>query len=228
MNLRFGLPSGFEACGLIVRVRTGAAFWMWLSARMAGLADKAGLNLLEQAIESIARPGQPGEVSPAELGRDEARSVYARLVWFMRGGKEPRNDPPGRKGGEGKGGHERLLDYEKDLDAIYAAFLQSYGLDLYTEQGGAPLLETMHWWRFLALVNNLQPGSMLVDYYMHYRGLDVRRLPRKSAAERECLRKVIETKRQGALSGERERKRVEPAYVKRARELKERGRVEKD
>ena len=222
MNLRDGLPSGFEVGNLTIRVRTGAAFWMWVASKMADLDDKDGIALLEQAIESLEREGS--EIHPLSLTPDEARSVFERLSWFMRGGVD---EPKQAQGGAKK--TERLLGYEKDIDAIYAAFLQSYGVDLYSQANGKPLVETLHWWRFLALANNLPAGSMLVDYYMHYRGVDVSKLPRKTAADKKYLQSVIDIKRRVSLEQEkRERKKVEPKYIQRARELKERSEAAND
>lgn len=213
MNLVHGLPSGFEACGLVVRIRTGAAFWIWLSNRLAALDALQGPELMSQAVDGIERNGV--SVPLFDLSPGEAQRVFERLAWFMRGGEETHEAAPG-----GAKARERILDYEKDIDALYAAFLQSYGVDLYEEKGGEPLIRTMHWWKFLALVNNLPPGSTLVDYYMHYRGLDVSKLPRKTSAERKHVQQVIDMKRRVRLDKpERKVKQVAP-YAARAKELK--------
>ena len=100
------------------------------------------------------------EIHQFSLSAEESGGVFKTLVQFMRGGVEDVPQPT-------RPPKERLLDYERDFDALYAAFLQSYGVDLFAEDNGKPLAQTMHWWRFMALANNLSAGSTLVDYYMH-------------------------------------------------------------
>lgn len=213
MNLVHGLPTGFETRGLVVTVRTGAAFWMWLSSRLAALHGRQEFDLMAQAIDGIERDGVP--VDFFDLTRGETQGVFGRLVWFMRGG----SDVPETMPGEAKA-KERTLDYEKDIDALYAAFLQSYGVDLYENRDGEPLIKTMHWWRFLALVNNLPSGSLLVDHYMHYRGLDVSKLPRKTPADKKYVQQVIDMKRRVRLDKPERRTKRDAPYVARAKELK--------
>jgi|GEM_PF-1617413 len=213
MIVHRGLPSTLSAGGVKVTVRTGAALWVWLSSRMAEVDEKRATDILAQGIGKLAREGR--EIPLYALSSDEAKAVFKALVWFMRGGEvesQPLSKPA----------KERLLDYEKDFDAIYAAFLHSYDVDLMEEPNGKPLVQTMHWWRFMALVNNLPAGSTLVDYYMHYRGVDVSKLPRKTEADKKYVRQVIEIKKQVALDGKRAVKTApkEPAFAKRARELR--------
>ncbi|RPJ29443.1 MAG: hypothetical protein EHM33_00930 [Chloroflexi bacterium] len=56
----------------------------------------------------------------------------------------------GGKTHEGDSG-PRTFDFQKDAEAIYAAFRQTHGIDLTT----APL----HWWQFLALMRGLDNES---------------------------------------------------------------------
>lgn len=56
-----------------------------------------------------------------------------------------------------------LLDYDIDADYIFAAFMQSYGIDL---------VETdLHWHKFLALITAL-PDDTTLSRIMGYRGYD--------------------------------------------------------
>lgn len=213
MNLVHGLPTGFEVRGLVVMVRTGAAFWIWLSSRLATPDGRQNGELVGQAIDGIERNGLA--VDLFSLTRDEVQGVFERLAWFMRGGDESQEAASG-----GSKARERILDYEKDIDALYAAFLQSYGVDLYEEKDGEPLIKTTHWWKFLALVNNLPPGSTLVDYYMHYRGLDVSKLPRKTSADKKHVQQVIDMKRRVRLDKPERKTKQDAPYVSRAKELK--------
>lgn len=192
MHLLHGLPSRLETGRLTVGVRTGAAFWIWLSSRLPGLDDRRAMNLLEQAVEDVAKDGRPA--APGLLGREESEAVLERVLWFLRGGADAL--PEAKSGAPG----ERLLDYERDLDAVYAAFLQAYGLDLYAPgPDGRALVHSLHWWRFLALADNLPDGTRLTDFLMRYRAMDVTRLPRKSQADRERLREILAVKRRVSL-----------------------------
>lgn len=167
---------------------------------------------MAQAIDSIERKGV--SVSLLSLTPGEAQGVFERLAWFLRGGEEA----PEASGGPKP--RERVLDYEKDIDAIYAAFLQSYGVDLYEDRDGEPFIKTMHWWKFLALANNLSPGSTLVDYYMHYRALDVSKMPRKTSADKKHVQQVIDMKRRVRLDKPERKAKQDAPYVSRAKELK--------
>lgn len=213
MNLVHGLPTGFEVRGLVVMVRTGAAFWIWLSSRLAAIEGHQGTEVMCQAIDGIERNGVP--VPFFALTPDEVQGIFDRLAWFMRGGEESQETAPGSTKAR-----ERILDYEKDIDALYAAFLQSYGVDLYADQCGEPLIKTLHWWKFLALAHNLPPGSTLVDYYMHYRGLDVSKLPRKTSADKKHVQQVIDMKRRVSLDKPERKTKQDAPYVSRAKELK--------
>jgi len=51
---------------------------------------------------------------------------------------------------------ERVFDYNIDHGRIFAAFLQTYGIDLRTTE--------MHWWTFCELLNALPEETKLVQY----------------------------------------------------------------
>jgi hypothetical protein len=53
----------------------------------------------------------------------------------------------GGKTGEDEEGGPRLYSFEKDANFIFAAFKQTHGIDLDTED--------LHWWKFLALFMDL-------------------------------------------------------------------------
>lgn len=66
----------------------------------------------------------------------------------------------------------------------------------------------------------LPAGSVLTDHIMHYRGIDVSKLPSKTQADKEHIRHVVEVKRQVALDVPRERKNVPPPYMVKARGMR--------
>ena len=61
-------------------------------------------------------------------------------IKFLNGGKDEVEDNPFSE-------HYRLYSFEKDAGLIYAAFRQTHGIDLQKE--------TLHWWVFLALFQDL-------------------------------------------------------------------------
>lgn len=71
----------------------------------------------------------------------ENMSEALRLgIKFLNGGKDEVEDNPFSE-------HYRLYSFEKDAGLIYAAFRQTHGIDLQKE--------TLHWWVFLALFQDL-------------------------------------------------------------------------
>ncbi|ADU25691.1 Gp15 family bacteriophage protein [Ethanoligenens harbinense] len=72
---------------------------------------------------------------------------------------------PLKQGGAGGGGkHERAYDFEQDAPDIYAAFMQTYGIDLNDVD--------MHWWKFHALMFAL-PEDCKFSRIMRYRTMDL-------------------------------------------------------
>lgn len=213
MNLYEGLPQGFAIGALTVTVEHGALFWLRLSHRLEDADEARAWELLESAVTGIKRGAD--EIPPHALSTAQARSLFERLLWFMHGGKEDRQQAEAKHGGE------KLLCYAQDLDAIYAAFMQAYGLDLYAETGDGYLIETLHWWKFLALMHNLPDGSRLVDYYLYYRSTDLSRLPNKTEADRKYKQSVAEVKKAVSLGRkESPRGRTEWGPAARLKELK--------
>lgn len=70
----------------------------------------------------------------------------------------------------GSGGNVRAYDFEKDSEYIFSAFLDSYGIDLTTEN--------LHWWRFKALFKSL-PEDCQMCKIMMYRTIDLKKVPKE-------------------------------------------------
>lgn len=80
------------------------------------------------------------------------------------------------KKSEDKG--QKVTDYDQDADMIRAAFMQSYGINLWREK--------LHWFEFTALLANLPEGSRYTDVV----NIRLRPLPeptRYNAKERQWL-----------------------------------------
>ncbi len=109
------------------------------------------------------------------------------LFWFYRCGAEP---PKSTSKPAGKQKH--YYSFEEDGEYLYAAFLQQYGIDLYSEK--------LHWWRFRSLFSGLTDETEMVKI-MQYRGTDTSKIKNKD--ERARIKKLQE---QFALSEDRVRR----------------------
>ena len=58
---------------------------------------------------------------------------------------------------KGDNSSERTLDFAQDWDLIYAAFVQSYGIDLFKQRG------KLHWMKFAALVSALPSNTRISE-----------------------------------------------------------------
>lgn len=195
MNIEYGLPYGFKIGKYSISITTSALFWIELLSDMEDRTNRA-MNLLERAILYIADGKK--EVEFYEIDKDIQKKILNKLMWFVSGGKEISGEQKKQSG-------EKLLSYKKDIDAIYSAFLQVYGLDLYkfirVENGhNIYLIEDMHFWKFLALVSNMPKGNNLTDYYIYYRSVDLSKLPSKTDEDRKYKSQVAEIKRNVSLN----------------------------
>lgn len=91
-----------------------------------------------------------------------------KMAWFNRCGKELGYKKTKRaKAPIGK----RVLDYEKDADLIYSAFMSQYKLDLQD-------IDDLHWWKFQSLLNGLNENNRLCEI-MKYRSMDLSKITDK-------------------------------------------------
>lgn len=74
----------------------------------------------------------------------EVDDVWPYIESFIQGPDEPECDS-----------EKRVFDYNVDHGRIYAAFLQTYNIDLRTA--------SMHWWTFLELLQNLPEDTKLMQ-----------------------------------------------------------------
>lgn len=56
-----------------------------------------------------------------------------------------------------EGEEERLIDFDKDANYIYASFMQAYNINLFEQQG------VMHWKEFLALLDGLPSNTRMKE-----------------------------------------------------------------
>lgn len=97
-----------------------------------------------------------------KLNAKYKKRLFERILYFFSPDIFRSND---REINEDKTESGKLYDFEKDGADILSAFQEAYKIDLSTE------LDTMHWWRFLALFNCLPATTHFVSYKLHYRRL---------------------------------------------------------
>lgn len=98
----------------------------------------------------------------------DINEAIAKMSWFNRCGKEIEYKKIKKtKSTTGK----RTLDYEKDADLIYSAFMSQYKLDLQD-------IEELHWWKFQSLLNGLNEDNRLCEI-MKYRSMDISKIQDK-------------------------------------------------
>lgn len=99
---------------------------------------------------------------------NDIREAINKMSWFNRCGKEIEYKKTKKsKSTIGK----RILDYEKDADLIYSAFMSQYKLDLQD-------IEELHWWKFQSLLNGLKDDNKLCEI-MKYRSMDISKIQDK-------------------------------------------------
>ena len=86
----------------------------------------------------------------------------------------------------GDGGGQKTFDFEQDKDAIYASFLQVYGIDLDEARG------RLHWLRFVALLNGLFMGPKCpLSQLVHIR---TRPVPKPNKHNQEQIQALMKAK----------------------------------
>ena len=213
MNFYEGIVTGFEVRGIVVHIQTDAAYWIKLSKQI----DESGsIAPTLDAITNIDRQGE--QIGIEDLTSAESEKVLERLIWFLRGGIDERGSQGSSKT------KERIIDYVEDFPSIYAAFMQVYRVDLWEVNAtGRPYIARMHWWQFKALIDNIPPGTILTDYYMHYRGIDLKELSTKTKADAKHYARVKEIKQTIGLDKRHKQEEEEPFYAKTARERRQKA-----
>lgn len=91
------------------------------------------------------------------VAEGKTEEFFSEIFRFYSCGRGP--EP--KHGEETKPGRP-VYSFEHDENRIYAAFLEQYGMDLYTA-------ENLHWWKFRAMFTNL-PESCEIVRIMQIRG----------------------------------------------------------
>jgi hypothetical protein len=96
------------------------------------------------------------------------------MLWFFACGKKKNVDNKTEK--DNKKEIKQIYSYEFDAEYIYSAFLQQYKIDLNN-------IQYMHWWKFKALMENLNEDTQFVKI-MGYRAIDISKIKDKEEKAR--------------------------------------------
>jgi hypothetical protein len=123
------LPDTFNGVQVNTDFRQGLRFFAALADKELEERDKSGI---------IIRLFFPKEIP------EPASEIWPFIEYFIAGGDT-------EKSGSTKA---RVFDFNVDAGRLYAAFLQTYQIDLREEK--------MHWWLFLELFRDLPEDTMLL------------------------------------------------------------------
>lgn len=112
----------------------------------------------------------------------DTKEAIKKLGWFNRCGKEIQYKSSKKKSANRDKEEKRILDYEKDSDLIYSAFMSQYNIDLQD-------IEYLHWWKFQSLLNGLKDDNKLCEI-MGYRRKDLSEI--KDKEERNFYKEMQE------------------------------------
>lgn len=160
------LPEEVEINGKWRPIRTGFSIGVQFELLMQDAA-RNDEELLFRALE-LYYPSIPDDLSVA----------LDRLLWFYRCGRDLETAPDERVRSSGKR-VQRVYSFEQDADLIFAAFWETYGIDLSRED--------LHWWKFRALFSALPPDCEF-SRVVSYRTADTRGMPKKQKQVYEKLK----------------------------------------
>lgn len=87
-----------------------------------------------------------------DIKRDDVAGLFDFMGWFLRRGQDPEEKTPEEKTNQKAA---RRFDIEADAGRVYAAFFQTYNINLRKVR--------MHWWIFLGLLEDLPAGTHLAE-----------------------------------------------------------------
>lgn len=107
--------------------------------------------------------------------------------------------------------HARSFDFIQDSDLIYAAFWQTYGIDLDAMRG------KLHWWKFNALLGGLPSNTRFVEVVQ----IRLRELPKPNKHNHKEIQELLRLKQEFALkiSEEERQQNLQAGFQKMAMAL---------
>lgn len=131
------LPESVSLCGKSYPIKTDFKVWL----RFHEIIKDKGKSPAEKFTDAVLCCFDPYKCKNLPDSYEETLSV---LFSFFAG------TPKGKNGTKPA---EKVFDFTEDADYIFASFFQEYGIDLSES--------SMHWYKFLALLNGLSENSRL-------------------------------------------------------------------
>lgn len=155
------LPESVRVCGLNVPIRTDFRVWLMLEQLLA-----------DDELTQIERVALALNLVYIDKSYQDTTEAVNALIWFYRGGnpedkrltKIAEKKPP-----------KKIYDIDQDAEYIFAAFWQTYKIDL--------TVERLHWWKFRALLHGL-PEECLFSKIMGYRATNLGQIKDKETRAR--------------------------------------------
>lgn len=123
----------------------------------------------DEKLFSVLRMYYGDGIFPLLADMDTVREALDAVMRFYRCGSDVTAETEPEEGASGKG---PAFSYEHDAGYIYAAFMETYGIDLARDR--------LHWWQFRALFLGL-PETVMFCKIMAYRTMEI---PAKMSKEK--------------------------------------------
>lgn len=103
---------------------------------------------------------------PQNIPQEHIQEAVDKAIWFYSCDRKAKQGK-----GKGKTSKKLIYSFEEDSEAIFAAFMHDYGIDLNEK-------EYLHWWKFRALFKSLHKENDIVEI-MSYRATDLSKIKDK-------------------------------------------------
>lgn len=179
--LKEKLPNCLQIYDKIFDIKTNARLWINISLDLEKTNYKE-ISILTRALTDIK-----------QLEKIYINKLINRLFWFLNLGKTIEEIEENNKKVYSRN-TEKLYSFEKDAELIYSAFYRTYGIDIEKE------IDNIHWWKFMALFNDLDNNTKFVGFYMYYRSLDINTSPVYKHADAKEKQRILEIKKYVSLN----------------------------
>lgn len=136
------LPGEFQGCKVNTDFRQGLKFYKIVGSRE--LSDYERATLIVRALFTINEQLDDGSVKAVFNVPKEPEDLADFIQYYISGGETKSTGASGKK----------TFDFNVDAGRVYAAFWQTYGIDLRSAE--------LHWWQFLELFKSLPEDTHLM------------------------------------------------------------------
>ena len=143
---------------------------------------RIGIQIAQALEDESLTPYERVDVAFSLLygeGRPPVETAYEGLAWFLSGGIASEPAPQDDSGGDSEGDGMQYFSFEQDAGRLYSGFRRAYGIDLDKE--------SMHWFRFLALLGDL--GKCAFTQVIDYRTADLSKMDKDTRRAYAAMRR---------------------------------------